>query len=91
MEIVAINNKAVRHFKTVWECAEFLKTTEEKVMDAIENHKHISGWFMTEDKRDKSPMIFGARTMADGARYNPIFTRKPYSSTGIWRRFENER
>lgn len=87
-EIVAINKNAVRHFRTIEGCARFLGVPVYKIEQAMENRRLICGWYIKEDKKTLEQMTFGAKIQVDGARYNPIFTRKPYSSTNIWRKFD---
>ena len=89
--VILASGNAVRHCNSVYDAARLLKVPYSKVYAAMNYGRTVRGWRVHKDEEKiKKMQRAGSFTNRDMPRVNPIFLRKPYSSTSIWERM-NER
>lgn len=84
-KVMVASEKAVRYFDSMQQAAEYIGTTVQNVSQAIKRDGIIKGEYKVTLKENQNEWIFGQKYQTGEVRVKEIFTRKPYSSTKLWR------
>lgn len=72
------------HFRSIMDAAEHIGVKRSQVSTALRKERKIAGYTVTKDTQ-KPSFLFAPSNKDDTHRVKELFTRKPFSATGMWK------